>query len=140
MILVDTSIFISYFKNHDSQVIEQFEYILDRKVPYGINMFIYQEILQGARNIKEYDLLKKYFDTIPTYNLKYGKRSYEQSALLNIKCKQNGITIRSTIDFLIAETAIENDLYLLHDDNDFINMAKIIKKLKLYSPATTHLS
>ena len=36
------------------------------------------------------------------------------------------------IDLLIAETAIENDLYLLHDDNDFINMAKVIKELKLY--------
>ena len=36
------------------------------------------------------------------------------------------------IDLLIAETAIENDLYLLHDDNDFTNMAKVIKELKLY--------
>lgn len=26
----------------------------------------------------------------------------------------------------------ENDLYLLYDDNDFINMAKVIKELKLY--------
>ena len=36
------------------------------------------------------------------------------------------------IDLLIAETAIENDLYLLHGDNDFINIAKVIKELKLY--------
>jgi len=33
---------------------------------------------------------------------------------------------------LIAETAIENNVYLLHDDNDFINMSKVIKELKIY--------
>ena len=73
-----------------------------------------------------------YFETIPLYHLKYDKESYEQAALINIKCRQNGITIRSTINLLIAETAIENNLYLLHNDSDFINMAKVMKELKLY--------
>ena len=101
-------------------------------MPYGINTFIYQEILRGAKRNKEYNILKEYFETIPLYHLKYGKESYEQAALINIRCRQKGITIRSTIDLLIVETTIENDLYLLHDDNDFINMAKVIKELKLY--------
>ena len=101
-------------------------------MPYGISTFIYQEVLQGAKTDKEYNLLKEYFETIPLYSLKYGKNSYEQAALINIRCRQKGIIIRSTINLLIAETTIENDLYLLHDDNDFINIAKVIKELKLY--------
>ena len=132
MILVDTSVLIAYLKNQNIRSVEQFEYILDKKLPYGINTFIYQEILQGAKTNKEYKILKEYFETIPLYHLKYGKESYEQAALINIRCRENGITIRSMIDLLIAETAIENDLYLLHDDNDFINIAKVIKELKLY--------
>ena len=132
MILVDTSVLIAYLKNQNIRSVEQFEYILDKKLPYGINTFIYQEILQGAKTDKEYNLLKEYFETIPLYHLKYGKKSYEQAALINIRCRENGITIRSMIDLLIAETAIENDLYLLHGDNDFINIAKVIKELKLY--------
>jgi hypothetical protein len=43
----------------------------------------------------------------PFYELKYGKKSYENAARLNIKCKENGITIRSTIDLIIAEIASE---------------------------------
>jgi predicted nucleic acid-binding protein len=35
-----------------------------------------------------------------------------------------GITIRNTIDLIIAEIALENNLYLLHNDNDYTNMAK----------------
>ena len=132
MILVDTSVLIAYLKNQNIRSVEQFEYILEKTLPYGINTFIYQEILQGAKTDKEYNLLKEYFETIPLYYLKYGKESYEQAALINVRCREKGITISSTIALLIAETAIENDLYLLHDDNDFMNMAKVIKELKLY--------
>ncbi|AEF81635.1 PIN domain-containing protein [Leadbettera azotonutricia] len=45
---------------------------------------------------------------------------------------KNGITIRSTVDLIIAETAIENNLYILHDDSDFTNMAKIIGEIEIY--------
>lgn len=132
MILIDTSVLMSFLKDQKNQTTAQFDYILDKKIPYGITTFIYQEILQGAKTDKEYRLLKEYFETIPLYYLKYGKESYEQTALLNIRCKQKGIIIRSTIKLLIAETAIENNLYLLHNDNDFINIAAVIKELKLY--------
>ena len=132
MILVDTSVLMSFLKDQKNQTTAQFDYILDKKIPYGITTFIYQEILQGAKTDKEYRLLKEYFETIPLYYLKYGKESYEQAALLNIRGKQKGIIIRSTIKLLIAETAIENNLYLLHNDNDFINIAAVIKELKLY--------
>ena len=127
-----SGLLINYLKNQKIEAVEQFEYILDKRVPYGINTFIYQEVLQGSKTDKEYNLLKEYFETIPLYHLKYGKKSYEKAALINIRCRQNGIIIRSTIDLLIAETAIENNLYLLHDDNDFVNMAKVIKELNLY--------
>ncbi|MBZ4656151.1 MAG: hypothetical protein PWQ97_1777, partial [Tepidanaerobacteraceae bacterium] len=41
-------------------------------------------------------------------------------------------TIRSTIDLLIAETAIENNLYLLHDDDVFSLIAQVDERLKEY--------
>jgi predicted nucleic acid-binding protein len=101
-------------------------------IPYGINNHIYLELLQGARNESEYTILKEYLNTLPFYELKYGKKSYENAALLNIKCREHGITIRSTIDLVIAETAIENNLYILHNDNDYTNMAKVIPELRTY--------
>ncbi|MEQ6358376.1 hypothetical protein SAMN04244560_00243 [Thermoanaerobacter thermohydrosulfuricus] len=45
---------------------------------------------------------------------------------------KKGITIRSTIDLLIAQTAIENNLYLLHDDKDFSLIAQVDERLKEY--------
>jgi predicted nucleic acid-binding protein len=40
--------------------------------------------------------------------------------------------INSTIDCLIAQTAIENNLYLLHNDSDFDNIAKVVD-LKMFN-------
>jgi predicted nucleic acid-binding protein len=51
---------------------------------------------------------------------------------LNFTCRRSVITIRSTVDLLIAETAIENNVYLLHNDNDFNNLAGIVPELKIY--------
>ena len=52
MILVDTSVLINYLKDQKTEAVEQFEYILDKSLPYGINTFIYQEVLQGAKTDK----------------------------------------------------------------------------------------
>jgi len=49
-----------------------------------------------------------------------------------INCRKKGITVRSSLDLIIAEIAIENELFILHDDNDYINISKVYKKLKLY--------
>jgi len=88
--------------------------------------------LQGSRNIQEYELLKEYLDTLPFYDLLYGKQSFENAASMYMNCRKKGITVRSTIDLLIAEIAIENNLYLLHNDIDFESITKIYKNLKIY--------
>jgi predicted nucleic acid-binding protein len=132
MILVDTSVLIDYLKGIDNKSARALDEILENGMPYGINDFIYQEILQGSRTVKEFQKLKEYLETITFYSLNCGKESFEKAAYLNFICKRAGVTIRSTIDLLIAETAIENDLFLLHNDKDFNNMSKIIPELKIY--------
>jgi len=132
MILLDTSVLIDYLRDTENAATRTLDSIIDNELPYGICDFVYQELLQGTRTEKEFRELKEYLETLPFYYLKYGKESFEKAALLNFTCRRAGLTIRSTIDLLIAETAIENDLYLLHNDADFDNMAQKIHSLKIY--------
>ena len=132
MILIDTSVLIDYLKGTENEYVSFFDEILDKRIPYGINEFIYQEVLQGSKSISEFNKLKEYFETIPFYYLSHGKESYERAAYINFTCRRSDVTIRSTIDLLIAQTAIENNLYLLHKDDDFANIAKLIPELKIY--------
>jgi len=132
MILVDTSVLIDYLKGKENSAVAAFEKILEIGLPYGINELIYLEVLQGSRTLEEVNKLREYLETLSFYYLSSGKESYERAARLNFICRRAGITIRSTIDLLIVQTAIENDLFLLHNDSDFTNMAKAIKELKIY--------
>ena len=132
MILVDTSVLIGYFKGLNGIPYEKMDFIIENDLPYGICNYVYQELLQGTINEKEYLLLKEYLDTLPFYNLCYGKKSFENAASMYRNCRKNGITIRSTLDLLIAEIAIENNLYLLHNDIDFANISKISNNLMQY--------
>lgn len=133
MFLVDTSVLIGYFKGFTGEAYTKLDEIIDHNIPFGINDFIYQEVLQGAKNEKEFSQLKEYLGTLLFYPLHYGCQSYEKAAYLYFLCRKAGITVRSTIDLIIAETAIENDLFLLHNDSDYENMSKIVKELKLYN-------
>jgi len=126
MILVDTSVLIQFLKGTNSEGCNKFIHVLQRKVPFGINSLIFQEVLQGAGSEKEFLTPKKYLQTQRFYHLKDPVESFAKAAKIYLDCRRKGITIRSTIDCLIAQTALENELFLLHEDHDFDQMAKII--------------
>jgi predicted nucleic acid-binding protein len=126
MILVDTSVLIQFFKGANSEGCKKFTGALQKRVPFGINSLIFQEVLQGAASEKEYLTLKRYLETQRFYHLNDSIESFAKAAKIYLDCRKKGITIRSTIDCLIAQTALENDLFLLHEDNDFDLMAKVI--------------
>ncbi len=132
MILLDTSVLIDYLRNYENDSVKYLDEIIENKIPFGICNYVYQELLQGTRTENEFIKLKSYLETIPFYHLRFGIKSFENAALINFRCRKSGITIRSTIDLLIAEVAIENNLYLLHNDKDFDNVAEVIKDFKIY--------
>ncbi|MFP4036285.1 MAG: PIN domain nuclease [Desulfobacteraceae bacterium] len=126
MILVDTSVLIDFFKGVDSRPVDRFREVLAHQIPFGISSIIYQEILQGAKSEKEYALLKDYLSTQRFFHPADPVKSYGEAADIYFTCRNKGVTIRSTIDCLIAQIALEQDLFLLHNDRDFDAMAPII--------------
>lgn len=126
MILVDTSVLIDFFKGFKTEGSRKLETVLQRGMPFGINSFIFQEVLQGAAFEKEFSLLSKYLSTQRFYHLKDPVESFVNAARLYMECRKKGITLRSTIDCLIAETVLEHDLRLLRNDHDFVAMSQII--------------
>ena len=132
MILVDTSVLIDFFKGISNEPANRMRYVLDHQIPFGITSVIYQEVLQGAKSEKEYELLRKYLSSQRFFHPLDPVKSYSDAAHIYFSCRKKGVTIRSTIDCLIAQTALEQDLFLLHNDKDFEAMASIIG-LRLYS-------
>ena len=126
MILVDTSVLIDLFKGNDNDAVCVFREAIQQQVPFGITSFIYQEILQGTKTRKEYTILNEYLSTQRFFHPKDQLASYAGAADIYFSCRRKGVTIRSTIDCLIAQITMEYDLFLLHNDNDFTAMAPVI--------------
>jgi hypothetical protein len=131
MVLVDTSILIDFLRGSDNAAVRRFQQILESNIPFGITPLIYLEVLQGTRTDKDYAPVKSYLETHRVFSLLDEKESYAAAARIYFDCRRKGITINSTVDCLIAQTAIENDLTLLHNDADFDRMRRVAP-LKIY--------
>lgn len=133
MYLVDTSVWINFIRGNQTPAVEQLRHIFQTGQVAGISSVIYQEILQGSESEQRFNQFREYFNELTFYHAKNPTKSYAQAAYLYFSCRRKGITIRSSIDCLIAQIAIEHDLILLHSDKDFIRIAEAVPALKLYT-------
>jgi len=131
LFLVDTSVWIDYLRGVDHPAVDRFDEILAAGEPFGITSTIYQEILQGADSDASFARFERYLGTQKFYHPLHPTRSYVEAARLYVRCRRLGVTIRSAIDCLIAQVAIEHDLRLLHNDRDFTLMAGALPELKV---------
>lgn len=119
MVLVDTSVLIDWLRGRENQKTKLFDKIVETSAPFGISILTYQEVIQGAKDDKECDKLTAYLGTQKIFSLPSGIGFFSSAASRYRKLRQSGKTIRSTIDMLIAETAIYYKAKLLHNDRDF---------------------
>jgi predicted nucleic acid-binding protein len=131
VILVDTSVLVAFLRGARSEASHKLRAVLQQHVPFGINGFIFQEVLQGAKSEREYHTLKKYLSSQRFYHPIDPIDFFAAAARIYFDCRRRGLTIRSTIDCAIAQTAIEHNLLLLHDDRDYEAIGSI-SPLKFY--------
>ena len=130
MYLVDTSVWIDYINGIETEHVAFLDQLLTNPLAIGLNSQIYMEILQGSKNKKTFEQFTDYFSGQNFYYFLHEKISHEAAALIYFNCRRKGITIRSSLDCLIAQCAIENELILLHNDNNFKQIASVITDLK----------
>ena len=114
MYLIDTSVLIDFLKGKETLECQKFEKIIENQIPFGISAFTYQETLQGAKDKKEYEKLNIYLSSQKIYYP--SAEGYERASNLFFNCRKSGITVRGSIDVLIAIISIEHGLVLLHSD------------------------
>ncbi|MGS2724521.1 type II toxin-antitoxin system VapC family toxin [Porticoccus sp. GXU_MW_L64] len=118
MILVDTSVWISYLNGTETYECEILDHALGEGVA-AIGDMIYLEILQGFRHDKDYKNAKCELSKLDNFEL-FGQHMVEKCATNYRALRKKGITVRSTNDVIIATYCIENKLPLLFADKDFL--------------------
>lgn len=121
MILVDTSVWIDYFNGVSTKQTDSLDHILSEQSVF-IGDIILTEILQGFDSDKEFELAKEALDPLDCIQL--GGKKQAINAAFNFRfLRSKGITIRKTVDMLIASWCIEHKVVLLHNDKDFEQIA-----------------
>ena len=99
---------IDYLRGRDRPHVEFLRGLLPHPLVAGLTHLIYVEILQGARNPTAFDQLRIYFGGQRFYTFADATRSHASAARIYLDCRQSGVTVRSTVDCLIAQCAIES--------------------------------
>jgi hypothetical protein len=130
MILVDTSVWINFFNGPETKIVQLLSDLVEAEEDLCISEYILGEVLQGFKFDRDFETAMNHLLNFPVFFLP-NLDSYIQAAQIYRKCRRQGITIRKTADCLIAQTAIENKLVLLHQDSDFDRIAQVCS-LKIY--------
>ena len=117
MLVVDTSVWIDYFNGVENPQTDFLNTVLD-KTPIIIGDLILTEVLQGFRYDPDFEKVRRTLGKFMQENM-VNLTLAVQSARNYRFLRQKGITVRKTIDSLIATYCIENDHELLHNDSDF---------------------
>lgn len=128
VILVDTPVWIDWLRRGTRPGSRVLERLLDVQ-DIALAAVILQELLQGARGVSELARLRNSFAGLPL--LVPDANTYADAGALYARCRWAGTTPRSPHDCLIAQTAIEHGLPLLHDDADFERIAAVEPRLRL---------
>ena len=117
MILVDSSVWIDYFNGTPTWQTDRLDDYLS-KTPVIIGDLILAEVLQGFRSEKDFETAKRFLGAF-SFRAIGGYTVAIQSASNYRFLRSAGITVRKTIDVIIATFCILEGLTLLHDDRDF---------------------
>lgn len=117
MILVDSSIWIDFFRGAATPQVEQLDSLLG-STPLAVGDLILAEVLQGVRDEREFNLVRRTLEDFTVIEL--GGKDIAIQAARNFRTLRGlGFTVRKTIDSIIATRCIEDGLTLLHADRDF---------------------
>ncbi len=118
MIIVDSSVWIDYFNGRDLPEVVKLDKLLETEL-LGIGDLILTEVLQGFRQDSDYQTAQQLLVSLTVFEM-LGSAMVIKSADNFRNLRKKGITVRKTIDVVIATFCIEHEHALLFSDKDFI--------------------
>ncbi len=124
MTVVDTSVWIDYVNGINTPQVLILDYLLENERIVTGDLIL-AEFLQGFKHEKDVQKAKAMMELLEYYDF-VGKDIAIKAADNFRLLRKKGITVRKTIDVLIATFCIEHGFYLLHNDKDFDSMETVL--------------
>lgn len=121
MILVDTSIWIEVFRKKST-------FDLEAQLDLGdvvTCLPVIQEVLQGFRDESAFRKAHRAMFAFPVIEAPIGRAVFEEATRLYRAARRSGLTVRSSVDCLIAACALGHELEVVHRDRDYPALARV---------------
>jgi len=122
MVLIDTTVWIDFFAGRELSHATVLERLIKDRGNICICGIILTMVLQGIREKGEFRKTKELFNVMIFLPMPYSVILFAAEVYRTLRRK--GITIRNSVDCMIASVAIEKDIMLLHNDRYFIPIEK----------------
>lgn len=122
MIVVDTSVWIDVLNEVESPTAARCIGLIEAGAPLFLTDIIFTEILQGLRTEREAEAVEIHLRSFPFLRLEK-LDDFALAAHLYRQARRAGITIRKTLDCLIAAPCVRTGAPILHSDEDFDRLA-----------------
>ena len=121
MLLVDTSVWIEVFRRDTTVHLES---VADLEEVVTC-LPVIQEVLQGFRDERAFQVARESLYALPIVESPLKRVVFNEAIHLYRRSRQSGVTVRSSVDCLIAACALRHGLTVVHRDGDFNDLARI---------------
>jgi predicted nucleic acid-binding protein len=121
--LVDSTVWIDYLRDGRAPAAERFARALDDDDELVTTGLVLTEVLQGVRSDRAFHMVLDRMSSFPRVDPDLD--DHVRAAELYRAARRRGITIRGTIDCLMAALCLNHDLILMHADRDFEHLATV---------------
>ena len=122
MLLVDTTVWVDFFASRPLPHVDLLEESIEREEDICICGVILTEVLQGIREDSEHKKTNDYFKEL--LFLPMNKKVFIKSANIYRQLRKKSITIRNSVDCMIAAVAMKHGIPILHNDKDYDRIAE----------------
>ena len=123
MTLVDTSVWIDFFAARNTTQVALLESSIDQRDDLCLCGVILTEVLQGIRDDKQHKQTESVLSSL--VYIPMDRSTFVLAANIYRTLRSRGITIRNSVDCMIAAACIEHKTDLLHNDRDFDYIADV---------------
>ncbi len=118
MIVVDTSVWIDVLNDRSTPQADHCVALIQDGQPVALTEVIFTEILQGISSPEDAVRIEHHLRAFPILRLET-LDDFALAAELYRTARRSGITVRKTLDCLIAAACVTANAPLLHADRDF---------------------
>src|SRR5690349_21427958 len=116
-VLVDTSVWIDFLRGRPTEQVEKLEALIKQREDICFCGLVLTEVLQGIRDDKQFALTKSFFSDL--LYLECDRSTFELSATIYRELRKKGLTIRNSVDCMIAAVVVQSGVHLLENDRDY---------------------